>query len=223
MNRRERLERKADRRDEWAEGRDRKAEQSQAQADQLSLAIPMGQPILVGHHSEKRHRRDIEKINRATGQTIEHGKMADHHRSKADGIRNQLDRSIYRDDDDEVARLNERIAARETKQERMKAVNAYFAKRGPFGKARRIPRDPQRPYINTQEGCEQAARAIIATVREKLLTQEEGMNLAKQIANNSLQVLGFPPYALTNNAANLRKDKKRLAEAIARAEREAEE
>jgi len=26
--------------------------------------IPTGQPILVGHHSEKRHRRDLDKIDR---------------------------------------------------------------------------------------------------------------------------------------------------------------
>jgi len=33
-------------------------------ARQRANFIPMGQPILVGHHSEQRHRRDLEKIDR---------------------------------------------------------------------------------------------------------------------------------------------------------------
>ncbi|WP_132290495.1 DUF3560 domain-containing protein [Kribbella sp. VKM Ac-2568] len=31
---------------------------------QISDHIPLGQPILVGHHSERRHRRDIERMDR---------------------------------------------------------------------------------------------------------------------------------------------------------------
>jgi hypothetical protein len=34
-------------------------------AREYASRIPFGQPILVGHHSESRHRRDIEKINNA--------------------------------------------------------------------------------------------------------------------------------------------------------------
>lgn len=34
-------------------------------ADRISSHIPMGQPILVGHHSESRHRRDLGKIDTA--------------------------------------------------------------------------------------------------------------------------------------------------------------
>lgn len=34
-----------------------------ATADRIASAIPMGQPILVGHHSERRHRRDIARID----------------------------------------------------------------------------------------------------------------------------------------------------------------
>ena len=53
-----------------AAGLDAKATRLGAIADETLAAararadmIPLGQPILVGHHSERRHRRDLERIN----------------------------------------------------------------------------------------------------------------------------------------------------------------
>jgi hypothetical protein len=40
------------------------AERRFGAAHDIGDRIPMGQPILVGHHSEARHRRDLEKIDR---------------------------------------------------------------------------------------------------------------------------------------------------------------
>ena len=39
-------------------------ESSQAyeNAKELSGVLPFGQPILIGHHSESRHRRHVEKV-----------------------------------------------------------------------------------------------------------------------------------------------------------------
>jgi len=37
-----------------------------AEAERISDMIPPGQPILVGHHSERRHRRDLERIRTKT-------------------------------------------------------------------------------------------------------------------------------------------------------------
>lgn len=39
------------------------AARAQAKLDQIRGMIPMGQPVLVGHHSESRHRRDLRRIN----------------------------------------------------------------------------------------------------------------------------------------------------------------
>ena len=58
------LERRARHREEWSG----KAEQRSNQAYEKSITIgdrmEIGQPILVGHHSEKRHRRDMRKLER---------------------------------------------------------------------------------------------------------------------------------------------------------------
>jgi hypothetical protein len=40
------------------------AEHHRAAAGTIADAIPLGQPILVGHHSERRHRRDLDRLHR---------------------------------------------------------------------------------------------------------------------------------------------------------------
>ncbi|MFH8253090.1 DUF3560 domain-containing protein [Microbacterium sp. B2969] len=47
-----------------------RAQQSEAVARRIADGIPFGQPILVGHHSEARHRRDLARAQRA--RDIEH-------------------------------------------------------------------------------------------------------------------------------------------------------
>lgn len=53
-----------------------KSSAANARAEQISSFIPFGQPILVGHHSEKRHRRDLDRIHRATDTAIAEYKTA---------------------------------------------------------------------------------------------------------------------------------------------------
>lgn len=45
--------------------------------------IEFGQPILIGHHSEGRHRRDLDRSHNAMGKSIEHQEKAEHYERKA--------------------------------------------------------------------------------------------------------------------------------------------
>lgn len=123
MTRRERKEARLARREEWAEGRDRKAAASFGRASAIADNIPLGQPILVGHHSERRARRDQERIHAGLSAGVESSRMADYHRQVADGIQHQLDTSIFTDDPDAPERLRERIAGLEEDRRRMKEIN----------------------------------------------------------------------------------------------------
>ena len=61
MTRRERMENRIERSETWAASAEAKSSSHFNTAHQLVAAIPMGQPVLVGHHSENRHRRALER------------------------------------------------------------------------------------------------------------------------------------------------------------------
>ncbi|EBC2121770.1 DUF3560 domain-containing protein [Salmonella enterica] len=58
----DRQEQRAGRFSGYSERRAGESEQTLAQVDALASVIPSGQPILVGHHSERRARRDAQRI-----------------------------------------------------------------------------------------------------------------------------------------------------------------
>ena len=75
--------RRAERRREWAASAERKSreyyEKSNKDADFLSL----GEPVKVGHHSERRHRKMIEDAWNNTGKFVEDHDKAKEHEYKA--------------------------------------------------------------------------------------------------------------------------------------------
>jgi hypothetical protein len=128
MTRRERLENKLEKRLEWADKAETRSEALSNQSHQMMSIIPMGQPILVGHHSEKRDRNYRNRAWNKMGKAVEQGKLADHHQSAAAGIEHALENSIFSDDSDAVEALEKRIAAREAERERMKLINKLYKK-----------------------------------------------------------------------------------------------
>ncbi|MGZ2609433.1 DUF3560 domain-containing protein [uncultured Bacteroides sp.] len=70
---------RAERRKEWASSAEKKSTQyynvSQKDADFLSL----GEPVKIGHHSEKRHRKIIEQANNNMGKCVEFSDKAEEH------------------------------------------------------------------------------------------------------------------------------------------------
>lgn len=125
---RERREAKAERLRLWADGREAKADAASKTAQRIGDAIPFGQPILVGHHSERGHRRDIARIDGAMRASVENGRTADRMRERADNIERAAAGAIYNDDADALERLAEKLAKLEAKRERMKAANAAYRK-----------------------------------------------------------------------------------------------
>jgi hypothetical protein len=128
MTRRERLERKIEKRRDWADKATAQSTQAYNHSHNLVAGIPMGQPILVGHHSEKRHRRTLDRSWNALGKSVGLSKKADMHESKASNLEHLLDKAIFTDDDDATEALKQRIAANEAKREQMKLVNKLYKK-----------------------------------------------------------------------------------------------
>lgn len=178
---RERRERRAERRREWAEGRNQKAEQARKESHEATAGIPFGQPILVGHHSERRHRAAVDRGHRKAGQAVEHSQMAAHHTEAAKTIEGQLERSIYDDDPDAIEQLRARIEAREAKRERIKQYN----------------RNRRKGSRTLEPLTEEEQRELATTARVA----------AFQIGPKG----EAPRYWLTNLGGNINRDKKRLA------------
>lgn len=131
MTYRERMERRAERRRQWADSRVAKRDAAWKQSHDIAHEIPLGQPILVGHHSEKAMRRLYDTIERKGFEGLRHHEMVAHHETAAAGIEHQLERSIYSGDPDAIERLQERIAELEAKRERIKAYNVTARKGKP--------------------------------------------------------------------------------------------
>lgn len=77
---------KAERYEGYADNAESRAAASSKSADEISRFIPMGQPILVGHHSERRHRRDLSRIGSKIRRSIEESKKAEHLSCKAGNL-----------------------------------------------------------------------------------------------------------------------------------------
>lgn len=121
MTRKEKQEARAERYREYAENAEKRAAAAFNASNEAVANIPLGQPILVGHHSEKAHRRALERSNGAMMRSVHESEKAAYYRQKAEAV--ESNDNIYLGDDDAIERLEEKIAALSAKQEKMKAVN----------------------------------------------------------------------------------------------------
>lgn len=99
------------------------AAQHEAASRRLVEHIPFGQPILVGHHSEKRHRRTLERSQNLMFRMVDDLKKADHYEQKAAGVGNG---GISSDDPEAVTKIKTELAELEARQERMKTANKHL-------------------------------------------------------------------------------------------------
>lgn len=84
FNSQERARLKAERYEGWADSARERSTTAFEKAIGMVSAIPMGQPILVGHHSERRHRNDLERSDNAMRKSLEEDKKATSHGNKAE-------------------------------------------------------------------------------------------------------------------------------------------
>jgi predicted peroxiredoxin len=121
------------RRENRIAGAEEKASKSEAESDRLyqlsqkmADAIPIGQPILIGHHSEKSDRRYRDKISGAMKRSVEADNKAAYYADKADSIKNND--AIFSDDPEAVVKLEEKLNSLKEMQDFMKAANNCIRK-----------------------------------------------------------------------------------------------
>lgn len=183
MNRKEKQEAKAERYRALARSSRQKADDACRQSNAAVENIPFGQPILVGHHSEKAHRRAIEQSQRKMDKCLEYNNRAEYYENKAKSAESNT--SIYLGDDDSVDRLQAKLDGLVKMQETMKATNKIV-----------------RSKLLSEEDKE-----------VKLSQMGYSQNSIKELMTPYLGELGYPKFKLTNNNAKINDTRKRLERA----------
>lgn len=105
------------------------------QSRKMAGIIPFGQPILIGHHSEKKHRRHLDRIHNTMGKAVELDEKASYYENKIAAV--ESNRAISQDDPEALVKLKEKLASLEKNQEDMKALNKLIKKNDRDGMAKR--------------------------------------------------------------------------------------
>ncbi len=129
MSYEDKQEAKRDRMRDRAARLDTEAKSRMDSANSLA-GVMNGQPILIGHHSEKRHRRDIDRMDNNMHKSIEQSNEAAELRRRADAVGSG---GISSDDENAVTKLLKRIETKEASRDRMKKVNQLWRKRDAAG------------------------------------------------------------------------------------------
>jgi len=186
--RRERLEAAADR----AEARATAAYKRADLREEVS-GIPFGQPILVGHHSEGRHRAAIKRADSAMRASITENKRAADLRARADAVGSG---GISSDDPEAIQKLQAEIDKAKASQEMMKAANKVVRKAVKAGIT-----GPD------SDGFNDYLREMVTIGGDRL-----ALAAIKLLEPDFCGRIGFADFETTNNLSNIKRMEGRVAQ-----------
>ena len=117
----ERAKQRAERFGQYADNANKRSEQLY-KSNQTLLNCMNGTPILVGHHSEKRHRRDLKRIDDRTRKSIEEMDKANYYKDRITNINYKITGQKY-----DLGYLHNRIKENEAKLRRLERNKSYFS------------------------------------------------------------------------------------------------
>lgn len=165
-------------------------------ADLTNDGIPLGQPILVGHHSEGRHRRALAKRDRNLEKGVGELDKAKHYRDKAASVGGG---GVSSDDPDAIAKLTAQLETLEARHKADKALNAAWRKAG-------------RP---TPNGQPEEWKAFLAGYGWSEAAIEKTMGISWYSWSQPVE-----KYVLSNRSANMKRIRDRIEELRRADERE---
>lgn len=113
-----------------AERAEREGQTARTQAHEMAQVIPFGQPIHVGHHSERADRNYRSKIENKYRKGFELAKQAEELRNRADATANNY--AIYTADPSAADQLRAKLTALEAERDEMKRINKELRQGIPF-------------------------------------------------------------------------------------------
>ncbi len=82
FNNKVRAEKKAEKYQDWSEKAAEKSDSAYSKVSQEMEFLSLGEPIKVGHHSEKKHRAALDRVDNAMRKTVELDKKSKEHAEK---------------------------------------------------------------------------------------------------------------------------------------------
>ena len=115
----ERKQRRIERYNKLSEqAKQRSSDYSNSTANRILMSTP-GQPIIIGHYSEKKARRLHEKAWEDTRKSIEEDKKSEYYKSRAESA--QSSTVIYNDDPNAIEKLKDKLQKLENERANIKA------------------------------------------------------------------------------------------------------
>lgn len=102
-----------------------KSNELYSRSKKMADCIPFGQPILVGHHSEKSDRNFRAKIHNTMGASVKEMQKAEYYENKINSIGKN---GISSDDPNAIDKLNNKLKSLQEVQEKMKKANKLIKK-----------------------------------------------------------------------------------------------
>lgn len=177
----ERKQARIDRLNKKAEKASKASEQLYNESKKMADVIPCGQPILIGHHSERSDRNFRNRIHNKMKKSVEEADKSEYYEKRARAA--ESNQAISSDDPKAIEKLQLKIEQAQKKQEIMKACNKIV-------KNKKLSNDEKILKIMDLN--------LTSTIATKLLQPDY------------MGHIGFPAYAIQNNNANISRMKKRL-------------
>lgn len=121
----DRAEDRAERFEDYSDKRTHEADRARKAVSAITDNIPLGQPILIGHHSEKRARRDAERIENGMRRAVGLWETAQYWKSRAASA---IAHAKYKELPSVRARRIKTIEAEQRKKQRSKAEAEQWLK-----------------------------------------------------------------------------------------------
>jgi hypothetical protein len=161
-----------------------------ARRHEMSDLIPLGQPILIGHHSEQRDRRFRERLRGMMDRSYAKQKEAERLTQRAQSAASN--HAIFSDDPQAGELLAAKIERLEARQDAMKRINAVCRK------------------LKLKKGLPDLQERLQQVIIDGKLSEADVHAVLSSSRHNWTDGIGFPSYELTNNNANIRRLKERV-------------
>jgi len=167
-----------------AERAETRSEEAYERSNALVDGIPYGQPILVGHHSQRRHEKTLERSRSAMDKSVEEAKKAEHLEYKA---KSSARYQAYKERPDVIYRRIKRLKRLKGEITSIKNQHHHEVLYQSYG-LKDAPEEKKQAIIAQLKAAKQSANERIALIEAEITENEAALAAAGGLAADSLDV-----------------------------------